>query len=195
WAGRDLSASCPLFREGGAVRSRRMTCSAIIPTPAVPPPPSPASTSCPSRGTSLSPWRDAHGLARACPCGGRAGGGRGGSERRAGAALALRQARAHHGSGCQRLPGDHRGRCSLTLGTDQRVSLKTGSTNGGRLVIAAHMPGGEFGSGHSRRRMATAPSKMSWISEQAPTPSAARKNPLTFTRRHSSLLPGKTKSI
>jgi hypothetical protein len=32
-------------------------------------------------------------------------------------------------------------------GTDQRVSLTTGSTNAGRLVIAAHMPGGEFGSG------------------------------------------------
>ena len=47
----------------------------------VPPPPSPANTSCPSRGTSSSRWRDARGPARACPCDGRACRGRGGSGR------------------------------------------------------------------------------------------------------------------
>jgi hypothetical protein len=41
-------------------------------------PPSPASTSCPSRGTSSSRWRGAPGPARACPCGGRACRSRGG---------------------------------------------------------------------------------------------------------------------
>ena len=35
--------------------------------------------------------------------------------------------------------------------TDQRVSLATGSTTGS-LVIAAHMPGGEFGSGHFQEK-------------------------------------------
>ena len=45
-----------------------------------------------------------------------------------------------------------------------------------------------------RRRMVTAPSKMPWISELAPTPSLGPKESTT-TRRHSSLLPGKTKSI
>jgi hypothetical protein len=38
-------------------------------------------------------------------------------------------------------------------------------------VLIKDMPVGEFGSGHVRRRMATAPSKMSWISERARTPS------------------------
>ena len=37
-------------------------------------------------------------------------------------------------------------------GTDQRVSLTTGSTTGGSLIIAAHMPGGEFGSGHFQEK-------------------------------------------
>src|SRR5262249_8093704 len=45
------------------------------------PSPSPASTSCPSRGTSSSPWPGARGPARACPCGSRACRGRGGSGR------------------------------------------------------------------------------------------------------------------
>jgi hypothetical protein len=53
----------------------------VTPTSASPPPPSPASTSCPSRGTSSSRRRGVPGPARACPCGGRACRGRGGSGR------------------------------------------------------------------------------------------------------------------
>src|SRR4029434_4830007 len=47
--------------------------------PSTPPPPAPARTACPSRGTSLPRWSGARGPARACRCAGRAWRRRGGS--------------------------------------------------------------------------------------------------------------------
>jgi hypothetical protein len=76
--------------------------SVISPNGSFPPPPSPASTSCPCRGTSSSRWRGAPGPARACPCGGRACRGRGGSGRRGGACRARRRGPALRRGGFHR---------------------------------------------------------------------------------------------
>src|SRR5205814_7375283 len=82
----------------------------FTPTPSFPSLPSPASTSCPSRGTSRSQRGNARLIPVACACARRASQGQRGSGRRVDAWRDRRRSRAPRGSGRPLAPGDRGGR-------------------------------------------------------------------------------------